>query len=101
MKTLVKKIALGAVILAFILVVITIGLHEVRRRNKEEAFTKISTGNSKQEVLALLGEPEETRACRGEEGCKDLFIYYSFMERWGFVFDEDGKVIDKYCNVSY
>ena len=101
MKTIVRNCLIGAVLSVVVFVMISIGASEMKRRNHANAFEKINAGASKQDVVSLLGEPKEIESCRDGEGCKDVFIYYSFMERRGFVFDGHGKVIDKYYNVSH
>ena len=65
-------------------------------------FSQIQKGQTKQEVLNLIGPPDEITACRSEDrGCAETLWYYGFMERWIVYFDRSDRVIDVNYNVSH
>ena len=101
MKTLTRKLVIGTAHLSAVFLLGYFGAGEFKRRSLSESFKKIRPGESKSDVIDLLGEPGEIETCKGSETCKDVFLYYTFLERRGIVFDRDDRVIDKYYNVSY
>ena len=69
----------------------------------EERFLKVETGQAKNEVIKLLGDPTEVEYCRpvpGETPCAENLRYIRFMETWGVLVDGEGKVTGKYLQVS-
>jgi hypothetical protein len=95
-----ENIVIAAAAIA-VLGLIAFAVFEAKRHSDAEAFEKIGAGASKQDVIELLGEPAEVRNCFRTDRCKDVLVYYSFMERRGYAFDDEGKLIDKYYNVSH
>ena len=93
--------------LLVILLAVVTGSYYIRRTRLLTTFTKIQIGDSKQNVVQLLGNPTEVATCRDpnppvdSQKCVETYWYYSFIERWGYAFNADGKVIDKIYNVSY
>lgn len=79
----------------------SIGACVVKAKRYERGYAQLGVGDTKRDVTQLLGEPSEVEPCYAGEKCAEVYVYYSFMERWGVVFDRDGKVVDKYYNVSY
>ena len=80
----------------------------VRRNRLATTFTRIHIGESKESLVQVLGKPTEVATCRdpnpfvdSSQKCAETYWYYSFLERWGFALNADGKVIDKIYNVSY
>lgn len=80
----------------------------VRRNRLATTFTRIQIGESKESFLEVLGKPTEVATCRdpnpyvdSSQKCAQTYWYYSFLERWGFALNADGKIIDKIYNVSY
>jgi hypothetical protein len=64
-------------------------------------FEQIHKGQTKQEVLKVLGSPDEANTWEYcGPGCAERFWYYGLIERWGVDFDANGKVIDSFYNVS-
>jgi len=70
-------------------------------------FEEVQEGQSKAEVVRLLGSPDEDVACyvpgASEDyrnRCEERFWYYGFIELWGVDFDAKGKVIGSFHNVS-
>ena len=96
-----SKIIIAAVLAILIVAIFSIGSCELRKWRLKSAVAQVEIGNSKQQLINLLGEPDEIAACRHEDICKDEYYYYSFMERWMIYFDKDDKVIDTGYNVSY
>lgn len=101
MKTLLAKNILGVVLAGLVFATISIGSCELRKRRLESAFAQVEIGNSKQQVVALLGEPGEIGVCNNDMMCTDRYYYHSFMERWIVYFDKEGNVIDTGYNVSF
>jgi|SRR5215208_1878812 len=83
----------------------------VRRKAFESNYSQIQIGDSKQKVVQLYGQPEETSDCSKDKRpgdleviqtrCVDVYWYRSFLKQWIFFFDKDGKVIHKAYNVMY
>ena len=64
-------------------------------------FAEIHQGQTKHEVLQILGSPDETTGCTSDNReCVETFWYYGFIECWMVYFDRDGRVIDGGYNVS-
>lgn len=63
-------------------------------------FAQIAAGDDKEKVVELLGEPLDIERCHSANPCKDVYVYYSFIGKWGFVFDGDDKVIRSYHHAS-
>ena len=97
--------------LAIVIAALTfIGACVVRAKKYERGYAQVGVGESKQKVVALLGDPSEIENChyfihsgvneRDKERCVEMYWYRSFLEDWVFVFDKDGKVISKFYNIS-
>ena len=86
-----------------------IGSWYVRKRGYERNYATVVEGQSEQNVVTTMGQPDERELCQGpvySNGkmtgqCSERLVYYSFMERWGVVLDKNGTVVAKYYNVSY
>lgn len=81
--------------------------NEVRRKTMSTAFAKVQIGDTKESVVQMLGQPEEVQNCYDSDlsddlskRCVETYWYTSFLERWGFSFTKDGKLIDKTYNAS-
>jgi hypothetical protein len=99
-RTVFCLLAIGLVILA--------ASHYVRRSRLATTYTKVQMGDSKQTLVQVIGDPNEIAMCQDpnsnvdkSQKCAETYWYYSFLERWGFALNADGKVIDKIYNVSY
>ena len=97
----VSRILVYVALMTVIVPLFFIGACVVKAKRYESGFARVAVGDSKQKVIDLLGEPSEVEGCYADEKCADVFVYYSFMERRGFIFDNGGKVINKYYNVSH
>lgn len=97
----ISKLLFGLCLVIVVGSALIVGRCEIRTRRYEAAFEKIENGNSKHHVSEILGQPNEVVTCNVDEQCKDIHIYDSFMERWGYVFGKDDSVTDKFYNVSY
>jgi len=82
--------------------------YNAKREKIVSSFANVQTGDTKQTVVQRLGQPDEVENCydsRSNEEptnkCVETYWYMSFLERWGFSFNKDGKVIDKTHNVSF
>jgi hypothetical protein len=97
------------VLLVLLIVVSAVALsHHVRKKKLTTTFAKVQVGDTKESVVQTLGQPEEVENCydsRSNEEltkrCVETYWYMTFLERWGFSFNKDGKVIDKTHNVSF
>ena len=93
-----KKPVIFAILVAVCIPVGFFGTHLYRKNILTSAYAQLEPGASKKDVLDLLGRPDETVVCESHENCKDVYVYYVFMERRGFVFNTEDKVIQKYSN---
>lgn len=80
----------------------------VRKTRLKTTFAKIQIGDTKQNVVQALGQPSEIATCREpasnvnrSQTCVETYWYKSFLVRWGYAFNDEGKVVDKIHNVSY
>jgi hypothetical protein len=77
------------------------------------AHTQIQVGDSKQTVIALMGQPDRIEKCndgdtwgltpeqrRLKEQCTDTFVYDTFLRRDDVVFDKNNVVMAKYVSMS-
>ena len=94
----------GLIVIAVLTVVTLVGYAsaKVYRVSKiQRHFGEIHKGQTKQEVLNILGSPDETTDCRSDDReCVETFWYYGFIERWMIYFDRYDRVIDVNYNVS-
>jgi len=71
------------------------------------ALETIREGDPKEKVVQLFGSPpEEITNCSDPHNilggrCREVYWYYSFMERWEIYLDPDGKVITTNHSVSF
>ena len=91
-----SRIVAGAALTVAVFAVSSIGTCELRSVLREKAFAKVEIGNTREQVVALLGSPDEAEKCPRE--CDDEYFYYVFMQKWMIHFDKDGKVIEKGYN---
>ncbi len=102
-------IIISGILLVLLIIVSVIALsHHERRKKITSTFDKVQLGDTKQSVEQMLGQPEEVQNCldlRSNEEptkrCVETYWYMTFLERWGFSFNKDEKVIDKTHNVSF
>src|SRR4051812_8073767 len=72
-----------------------------KKRKYESGYARVQIGDSQQVVTESLGEPSAVESCYSpgtDDECAIVSTYYSFMEKWCFAFNRDGKVIDKWYN---
>jgi len=97
------KIAVGIILGAAVAFgIFSGGSCYLHSRKLEQGSAQITAGTSKKRVVELLGEPKEIDVCRprGEER-KDIYFYYSFLQKWGFVFDRDDNVKSTFYNGGF
>lgn len=94
-------------LLVVVLAALTVSYY-VRRSRLATTFARIQIGESKESLVQILGTPTEVATCRDpnpsvdrSQKCAETYWYNSFLERWGFALNADGKIIDKVYNVSY
>ena len=93
-----KRIAIYSFALLTLIVIGYAASLVYHERSRVSRYERLSRGISKPDVLNSFGQPDEIRVCDSSSDCKDYFIYLSFMERWGVVFDNEDRVIDKFYN---
>ena len=107
--TLKGKIGAAIVLIAVAAPVILFGASRILRNRFEARFSEVSAGQTREELLALLGEPSVTEQCSGPVysdekrivgTCSQNWRYAGFIEVWGVQVDKDGRVLNKYYNVS-
>lgn len=93
-----------ALVLVAALIIIGVGYVGTRmyRYSKiQNHFSEIQIGQTKEDVLRIIGSPDETTGCRSDHReCVETFWYYGYIERWAVYFDKHGRVIDRNYNVS-
>ena len=110
MKFTYKKLILCLAILAFV-GTICYGVYiYFPNKRYEKAFSQISVGNSKEKVISVFGEPKKIENCHyiiysevkqeTIDNCVEIHWYIGFLEEWGFVFDKDGKVLQRLYSIS-
>jgi hypothetical protein len=103
-----KKIILCVIVAVILLPLIRIGACVVREKRYERGYAQIEPGDSKKDVVELLGEPGEVLGCSGPVyyngrvtgECAEEYGYYTFLEEWWIILDKDGKVLVKSYSVS-
>jgi hypothetical protein len=83
------------------------------KKKYERALSQIRIGDSKQRVVSLMGEPEETRWCyplpnsddtpeqkRFHEQCVDQYWYFTFLKPYYVSFDGNNQVSGKDYTIS-
>jgi outer membrane protein assembly factor BamE (lipoprotein component of BamABCDE complex) len=95
-------VSVGILVVLVALTIVSYASARIYRvRQIENDFEQIHKGQTKQEVLKVLGSPDEANTWeRCGSGCAERFWYYGFIEQWGIDFDANGKVIDSFYNVS-
>ena len=82
----------------------------LRYEAKASAFSEIEKGASISQVVAMLGEPDEIRACSdflfwegdhkplgpSDDQCENEYYYSWIMGGWSVSFDKSSEVIAKY-----
>jgi len=91
---------------------IWIGWSIVRARLLPTRFERIAIGDSREQVIRLLGKPWRIEKCGepfgntgGKPGCLEDYLYASpyaplIPQYWSVSFDRSGRVIEKYYYVS-
>jgi hypothetical protein len=94
-------------LLAIVLITLAVSCY-VRKTKLQTTFAKVQIGDTKQSVVQVLGQPPEIAKCRDpdtnvdkHQRCVETYWYHSFLVRWGYAFNVEGKVVDKISNVSY
>jgi|ERR1051325_4905573 hypothetical protein len=99
-----RRIILASACLVMLAVIGFSLFHRVRIMS---TFDKVNVGDKKETVVLKLGQPDEVENCHDSPSveepnrCVETYWYKSFLERWGFSFNKDGKVVDKTNNVSF
>jgi hypothetical protein len=99
-----RRIILASVCLLVLAVVAFSFSHRVRLMS---TFDKVKVGDKKETIVQMLGQPDEVENCYDSQSveepnrCVETYWYKSFLARWGFSFNKDGKVVDKTNNVSF
>ena len=77
-----------------------------------QRFARISVGDSREQVVQLLGKPKSVEKCGepfgnpgGKFNCKEDYLYASpyapvIPEYWSVSFDASGRVVEKYHFLS-
>jgi hypothetical protein len=89
------------------------GSYYLRDRKIVRAHAQIQVGDSKQTVIALMGQPSLIEKCNDgdmwgltpeqrtfKEQCTDTYVYTGFLRRDDVVFDKNDSVLAKYVSVS-
>lgn len=106
-------IVTGLVLLVSLPLFYLAGSHYLRDRRIVQAHAQIQVGDSKQKVIALMGQPDRIEKCNDldtwaltpeqrkyKEQCTDTYIYDTFLRRDDVVFDKNNIVMAKYVSMS-
>jgi hypothetical protein len=89
-----------------------IGWSLMRAKVLPAKFERIAVGDTREQVVRLLGKPRRIEKCGepfgnpgGKPGCVEDYLYASpyaplIPEYWSVSFDKNGRVIEKYHYVS-
>jgi hypothetical protein len=81
--------------------------NHVRSVTYSLALETVRAGDTKEKVVELFGNsPDAITNCSDphkifQDGCREVYWYYSFLERWEIYFDHHGKVLAKGHEVSF
>ena len=89
-------------------------INVVQQRQNSHAFDSINQGDSKEDVVLVLGQPDEVRICMdtlywggdhkrlgpNNGQCFEEFYYSSMPGGWSVGFSANNKVVSKYTYVS-
>jgi hypothetical protein len=107
--TLKRKIVVLIIVIVLATPVVLFGTSRITRKRFETRFSEVHAGQTREELLTILGEASVVEPCSGPiysddksvvGMCSQNWRYAGFMELWGVVLDKDGKVLHKYYNVS-
>jgi len=101
------------VIVVLLLVAIPV-VHILQQKSDSQAFDAIKQGDSKEEVVAVLGQPDEVRSCPdtlywggdhkrlgpNNGQCVEEYYYSSMPGGWSVGFGNAGQAVHKYAYVS-
>jgi|GEM_PF-5678401 len=95
-------VSVGVLVILVVIGLVGYAAARIHRVSKiSDSFNQIHKGQTKQEVLKVLGSPDEDNTWQYcGSGCAERFWYYGFIEGWGVDFDVNGMVIDSFNNVS-
>jgi hypothetical protein len=104
-----KRVALGCLSITLILASSIWWIRTGRIQKVRANFERISPGQSREEVLALIGEPARTIDCtilsssfsvEYVRSCDHVYSYTGGLDVWQVHLDRDGRVLGKVHRVS-
>jgi len=81
--------------------------NHVKSAQYSMALETVREGDTKEKVVQLFGtSPHEITNCSDphhifQGRCREVYWYYSFLERWEVYLDPDGRVLAKGHEVSF
>lgn len=102
-----KRLILFVALLIVIALSILGAVYAGRAKRFSGAYGRVQVGHTKSEVVHLFGDtPQEVTRCderhaRPRRNCAEIYWYFSLLERWEVLFNDEGKVIDKGHNVLF
>lgn len=99
-----KRVVLGCVLVCLILASIVLWIRTGRIQQVRDNFSRVSPGQSVQEVIAIIGEPSRITDCKRLDNsysreyarqCASAYLYQSGLGSWQVHFDKGGRVIGK------
>ena len=81
--------------------------NHVKSVTYSKALETVREGDAKEKVVQSFGSPpHEISNCSDPHNifqgkCREVYWYYSFLERWEIYFDPNGKVLAKGHEVSF
>ena len=111
MKKLYKNLVISFII-TLLIGVSCYGIYKILPQNKKykEAFSQMNIGDSKEKVISTFEKSTKIENCHYinyspvrqeiKDKCAEIHWYIGFLEEWGFVFDNEGKVVSKLYLIS-
>lgn len=99
-----KRVVIGCLVVGIILAAAVIWIRTGRIQKVRENFARVSSGQSRQEVTALIGEPLKTSDCKNLDRsysqdyvnrCATVFWYLGGADTWQVHLDKSDLVIGK------
>ncbi|MEO1020400.1 MAG: hypothetical protein AAFY56_22325 [Pseudomonadota bacterium] len=101
-------------VIAFLLLAAIPVVHIVQQKSDRSSFEEIDRGDSKKEIVDVMGQPDEVRSCPdtlfwggdhkrlgpNNGQCVEEFYYSSTPGGWSVGFSDEGQAVHKYEYVS-
>lgn len=99
-----KRVVIGCIVVGLILAASIMWIRYGRIQKVRDNFVYVSPGQSRQEVVTLIGEPVRTTGCKNldssssleySDRCANIYWYQGGAEIWQVYIDKGGQVLGK------